>query len=145
MTYSLSGRIQTRVVLFSLIGGMWTALITAILPTRLPLGASYGMTFSVLGLIVVVGVLWELLYHLLQQFRWDKDWPAVFSFLAGVPEGLLLWLLLSTDSWIWDVPVTPRAFWLLFCSTWLVVWVVLNGPIRVLLTRWRWRGGRLFG
>lgn len=145
MTYSLAGRIQTRIVLFGLIGAIWTALITPILPTRLPLGASYGMAFTVLGLLVVLGLLWELLYHLLQQFRWDKDWPMVFSLLAAVPEGLLLWLLLGTDTWFWDVRVTPRAFWLLFCSTWLASWAVLNGPIRVLLTRWRWRGGRLFG
>lgn len=145
MTYSLAGRMQTRLLLFAIIGGVWTALVTPILPTRLSLGTSYGMAFTVLGLIIGLGVLWELLYHLLQQVRWDKDWPTAFSLIAGVPEGLLLWLLLGTDTWFWDVPVTARGFWLLFISTWLVVWAVLTGPIRVLPVRRRWRGGRLFG
>ena len=144
MTYSLAGRIQTRILIFAAIGGLWTALITTILPTRLPLGASFVMAFTVLGLLVVLGVLWELAWHLVQQFRWDKDWPIAFSLLAGIPEGLLLWWLLRADAWFWNVPVTPRAFLLLVASTWLVIWAVLNGPIRVLLTRWRWRGGRLF-
>jgi hypothetical protein len=145
MTYSLAGRMQTRIVLFAVIGGIWTALITPILPTRLPLGRSYEMSFTVLGLIIVLGLLWELLYHLLQQYRWDKDWPTAFSLLAGVPEGTLIWLLLGTDTWFWDVPVTARGYWLLFVSIWLVVWVALSGPIRVLLVRRRWRGGKLFG
>lgn len=145
MTYSLAGRIQTRIVLFGVIGGIWTALVTPILPTRLPLGRSYEMSFTVLGLIIVLGVVWELAYHLLQQFRWDKDWPIGFSLLAGVPEGLVLWLLLDSCTWLWEVPVTARGFWTLFISTWLLIWVVLAGPIRVLMVRRRWSGGRLFG
>lgn len=143
MAYSLAGRIQTRILLFAVIGGIWTTLVTPILPTRLALGASYQMTFSMLALIIALGLLWELAYHLLQQFRWDKDWPTIFSLAAGVPEGLLLWVLLDTDSWFWDVPVTSRSFWLLFGSLWLLVWAVLSGPIRVLLVRRRWTGGRL--
>ncbi len=145
MTYSLAGRIQTRIVLFGVIGGIWTALVTPILPTRLPLGRSYEMSFTVLGLIIVLGVVWELAYHLLQQFRWDKDWPIGFSLLAGVPEGLVLWLLLDSGTWLWEVPVTVRGFWTLFISIWLLIWVVLAGPIQALIVRRRWSGGRLFG
>lgn len=145
MTYSLAGRLQTRVLVFTILGGIWIAVITPVLPTRLLLGPSYAMAFTFLGLLVGLGVLWELLYHLLQQFRWDKDWPIVFSLLAGVPEGLLLWLILGTGSWFWDVSVTPRAFWLLFVSTWLLIWAMLSGPLRVPFVRRRWRGGRLFG
>lgn len=144
MTYSLAGRMQTRLLLFAVIGGLWTALITPILPTRLPLGASYAMSFTALGLLVALGLLWEMVYHLVQQFRWDKDWPTAFALLAGIPEGLLLWFIFSNDAWFWDVPVTPRAFWLWFGSTWLVVWAALQAPIRVLLVGWRWNGGRLF-
>ncbi|MDQ4037001.1 MAG: hypothetical protein M3313_01285 [Actinomycetota bacterium] len=145
MTYSLAGRIQTRILVFALVGGGWTALVTPILPTRLPLGDSYRMALTVLALMIALGLLWELVYHLLQQFRWDKDWPTLFSLVAGIPEGLLLWLLLGTDSWLWHVPVTARSFWLLLVSVWLIVWAVLAGPIRVLLVRRRWRGGRLIG
>lgn len=143
MTYSLSGRIQTRVLVFAVVGGLWTAMVTPILPTRVALGASYRMTFTVLLLIVVLGVLWELGYHLLQQFRWDKDWPTIFLLLTVVPEGFLIWLLLDSNSWFWDVAVTARSFWLLVVSLWLIIWAVLSGPIRVLLVRRRWHGGRL--
>lgn len=145
MTYSLAGRVQTRILIFAVVGGGWAALVTPILPTRLPLGASYRLSFTILGLSIALGLLWELLYHLLQQFRWDKDWPSLFSLVAVAPEGLVLWWLLGADIWFWDVPVTGRAFWLLFASTWLVVWVTLTGPIRVLVLRRRWRGGRLVG
>lgn len=145
MTYSLVGRIQTRILLFAAIGSLWTALVTPILPTRLALGPSYRMSASVLFLIIVLGVLWEVIYHLLQQFRWDKDWPTLFALASGVPEGTLLWLLLDSDAWFWEVPVTVRGFWLLFISTWVVIWIVLNGPVRVLLVRRRWRGGKLLG
>ena len=30
----------------------------------------------------------RFVYHLLQQFRWEKDWPTLFALLVGVPEGL---------------------------------------------------------
>ena len=33
--------------------------------------------------------MWEFVYHLLQQFRWEKDWPTLFGLLVGIPEGLL--------------------------------------------------------
>ena len=90
-------------------------------------------------------MLWELGYHLLQQFRRDKDWPSIFSLLAVVPEGLLIWLLLDTESWFWDIPVIARSLWLLIASLWLIIWAVLSGRIRVLLVRRRWHGGRLIG
>lgn len=145
MTYSLAGRLQTRVLIFTVLGGVWAALITPLLPTRLMLGASYGVAYAVLGALVLVGVLWELLYHLLQQLRWDKDWPIAFSLVAALPEGVLLWLALDNGWWFWDVALTPTSFWLLFGSTWLLIWSVLSGPIRVLVPGWRWHGGRLVG
>lgn len=145
MTFSLAGRLQTRIVLYAVIGALWTLLVTPVLPTRLPLGASYGMAFTVLLVTVVLGLVWELAYHLLQQFRWDKDWPIAFLLLSGIPESLLVWVLLTTDTWFWDVPVTAAGFWALFVSTWLVAWVLLVGPIRILLAGRRWHGGRLIG
>lgn len=143
MTYTLSGRLQTRLIILGGLGAVWTALITAVLPTRLPLGASYRTTFTVLALLVALGVLWECLYHLVQQRRWDRDWPQLLTLVAGLWEGLALWALLGTDTWFWDVPVTGRAFWLQIGSTWLLYWLVLIGPVRVLLTDWRYRGGRI--
>ncbi len=30
------------------------------------------------------------LYHLGQQFRWEKDWPILFGLLTSIPEALVL-------------------------------------------------------
>ncbi len=45
--------------------------------------------------VIVLGVGWELIYHLIRQFRWEKDWPTLFGLLTAVKEGALLWLLIS--------------------------------------------------
>ena len=55
-----------------------------------------------------------------------------------------MWLLLQFDV----VPGIPGevplpAFLILFLSTWVVVWLVVNGPMRVPFVHWRFRGGRL--
>ncbi len=39
-------------------------------------------------------------------------------------------------------PVPGAAFFWHFLTTWLLIWFVVNGPLRVLLPRWRFRGGR---
>ena len=53
----------------------------------------YKTTFSVLLVVMALGVLWEFVYHFLQQFRWEKDWPTMFglnplsSIRPGLPPG----------------------------------------------------------
>ena len=108
-----------------------------------PSVTSTGSTFGALLLVAVVGVGWELLYHGLQQFRWEKDWPTLFGLLTGVPEGIVVYVLLSAGV-PWDVGEIPgTAFIVHFATTWLVIWLVANGPMRVVLIRWRFRGGRI--
>jgi hypothetical protein len=142
VTPTLNGRIQTRVFLLATVGVLWTLVLTPILPTGAPLGASYGATFSVLLLVTVLGVLWELVYHGLQQFRWEKDWPTLFGLVTAVPEGLLVWFLVAGGAtWIGSMP--GSAFLILFTSTWLLVFLAANGPMRVPFVHWRHRGGRL--
>ena len=41
MLPTLNGRIQTRVFLLLVVGGIWTLLLTPVLPLGAPLGASY--------------------------------------------------------------------------------------------------------
>ncbi|MGY1642086.1 hypothetical protein ACI782_13305 [Geodermatophilus sp. SYSU D00703] len=142
MTPTLNGRIQTRVLLLLTVGLLWTLLVTPVLPTGAPVGASYGATLSVLLLVTVLGVLWELVYHGLQQFRWEKDWPTLFGLVTIVPEGLLVWFLVAGGAtWLDGVP--GPAFVLHLVTTWLVVWLVANGPLRVPFVHWRNRGGRI--
>ncbi|MGY1665612.1 hypothetical protein [Geodermatophilus sp. SYSU D00696] len=142
MIPTLNGRIQTRVFLLATVGVLWTLVLTPLLPTGASLGASYGATFSVLLIVTVLGVLWELVYHGLQQFRWEKDWPTFLTLVTGIPEGLLVWFLLAGGAtWVDSMP--GPAFVILFSTTWLLVFLVANGPMRVPFVHWRNQGGRL--
>jgi len=141
---TLNGRIQTRIFLLAVVGGLITLIIVPILPGSAPLGDKYQDGFLVLLSVAVVGVLWELVYHLLMQWRWEKDWPTLFGLAQGVPEGVLIWILLSAGA----IPgiagsVGGVAFLIQFILVWLGVWLVANGPMRVPFIRWRFHGGRI--
>jgi hypothetical protein len=141
----LLGRIQTRIFLLAVVGSAVTALIVPVLPSAGgALADRYRTAFVVLAAVAVLGVAWELLYHLLMQFRWEKDWPSLFGLLTGVPEAVVLWLLLRAGA-VPGVVATPpaAAFALHFAAVWVAVWLVANGPMRVPFLRWRFRGGRL--
>ena len=144
MVPTLYGRIQTRIVLLIVVGGIWTLIITPFLPTGQPLSTSYRTTFLVLLSVLVLGVLWEFVYHGLQQFRWEKDWPTFFGLLTMINEGILVWVLLNAGlvPGIDSVPLS--AFLIQFITTWLVVWLVANGPVQIFFSRWRFRGGRFW-
>ena len=144
MVPTLYGRIQTRIGLLIVVGGIWTLIITPFLPTGQLLSTSYRTTFLVLLTVLVLGVLWEFVYHGLQQFRWEKDWPTFFGLLTMINEGILVWLLLNAGvvPGIDSVPLS--AFLIQFITTWLVVWLVANGPVQIFFSRWRFRGGRFW-
>ncbi len=137
MTPTIFGRIQSRVFLVFTFGLLWSFLVLPILPR--PEGASLGDVASdvmrSLVLVAILGVVWEVAYHGLQQLRWEKDWPSLFALLTGINEGLLLYFVLG------DMPMAT--FLAHFISTWIVIWLAAHGPMRVLFLRWRFRGGRL--
>src|SRR5215468_4797188 len=132
MVPTLPGRIQTRIFLLATVGVIVTAWLTPLLPLPGPLSASYKTTYIILATVAVVGIGWELMYHLLMQWRWEKDWPSLFGLVTLVPEGLLVWLLLQAGA----IPgivgtVSAPAFCIDFLAVWLAVWLVANGPMRV--------------
>jgi hypothetical protein len=144
MIPTLIGRVQTRLVLLTVVGGLVTLVVGLFLPVAAPLPQRYRDGFLVLATVAVLGIGWECLYHLLMQWRWEKDWPTLFGLVTLVPEGLLIWVLLSAGA----IPgiagsVSAPAFCLLFLAVWLAVWLVANGPMRVPFIRWRFNGGRL--
>ncbi|MFC7449297.1 hypothetical protein [Rhodococcus daqingensis] len=145
MLPTLNGRIQTRILGLGVIGFVVALLITPLLPTG-ALGPvdSYRVTISVLVGVVLVGVLWELLYHFLQQFRWEKDWPTLFGMATIVNEGALMWLLVGHTTIVVPEDLRPSltAFSIQFVVTWLAFWLIINGPMRVVVHRWRFSGGR---
>jgi hypothetical protein len=144
MTPTFFGRVQSRLFLLLFIGVPWTLLVSAVLP-GVPAGVStsevYKVTFRALAIVAIVGVvIWEPIYHGLQQFRWEKDWPSLFALVVGVPEGALAYALLA-DSMNSARPPFWTFFWH-FAPLWILVWAVAIGPVRVVLLRYRFRGGR---
>lgn len=142
MTPTLAGRIQTRIFLLVVIGVPWTLLIGWALPR--PPGATVGDAYRVLlaavAVVIVVGILWELVYHGIQQYRWERDWPTLFGLVTIVNEGITTYLVLRLLGFDVDV----AAFLIQFITLWLLVWLAANGPMRVVFIRWRFRGGRIW-
>jgi len=144
MVPTLPGRIQTRIFLLGTVGVIVTALLTPLLPLPGPLGTAYKTTYLILATVLVLGVAWELLYHLLMQWRWEKDWPSLFGLVTAVPEGILVWILLAAHG-VPGISATPpfSAYLIDFLVVWVCVWLVGQGPMRIPFIRWRFHGGRL--
>jgi hypothetical protein len=144
MVPTLPGRIQSRIFLLGTVGVLVTALITPVAGIPGSLGAQYKTTYIILATVLVLGVVWELLYHLLMQWRWEKDWPSLFSLVTAVPEGILIWLLLAAHA-VPGLSTTPplSAYLIDFIVVWVCVWLVGQGPMRIPFIRWRFHGGRL--
>jgi hypothetical protein len=144
MVPTIWGRIQTRIFLMAVIGGPVTALITLVLPLSDPWIKRYQATFVVLAAVTVIGIGWELIYHLLMQWRWEKDWPTVLGLATLVPEGILAGFLARANL-LPGLPgaVPVGAFVIQFLTVWVAVWLFANGPMRVPFIRWRFNGGRL--
>ncbi len=143
MLPTLSGRIQTRIFVIVVIGGLWALVIGPFLPGGGTTSDNYRAMYEILLIVVVLGIGWEVLYHVLQQFRWEKDWPTLFGLVLGVPEGLLAYAVAQTGVLEYADAASAAAFAIGFSTTWLVTWLFVNGPMRVLTVHWRFRGGRL--
>lgn len=171
MTPVFLGRIQTRLFVMATVGVLWTLVISPFLFIDPPgpdgysmvllidsMGGqnailqTYKLTFAALAITAVFGCLvWEPIYHLVMQFRWEKDWPALFHLLSGIPEGITTFLLLHVAvlNPFGDigpdkeqfVPVPAYVF--LFATTWIITWLFANGPMKIFFIRWRFNGGRL--
>jgi hypothetical protein len=149
MTPSLMGRWQTRIFTLAVIGSIWTLLITPIARLTLdgspPLGTVYKVTFKALIIVAVAGLGWDVIYQFLMAFRWEKDWPALFGFATIVNEGITTFIGLHLFSFL--VPArggVPGLFFLIdFATTYIVAWLWVTGPMRVVFLRWRFRSGRL--
>jgi len=141
MTPTLAGRIQTRFLLLGTVGLLWTIIVVPILPKfGASIGEVYNATITAVILVAVLGIGWEALYHLIQQYRWEKDWPILFGLLSGVPESIVTLIVVSA---LFDPAPNPITFFLHFFSTWILVWLVAVGPLRIVLLRWRYNGGRI--
>ena len=114
------------------------------LPLGAPSAPPTGPRSSSSLTVLVLGIGWELVYHFLQQFRWEKDWPTLFGLVTAINEGIVVWLLVRNGSVPGlPFPVPTGVFLVQFLTTWILVWLIANGPMRVPFVHWRFRGGRL--
>lgn len=136
MTPTLLGRWQTRLLLFAIIGSLVS------LPFFL-LTANNPIFFILLAYIAAIGLVWDVLYNYLQQYRWDRDWPAAMQLLSGLWEGIFFAFLFKL------VPLPGVAqgmpLWLYavhYSLVWLAIFVVSQSLMRVIFPRWRFNGGQ---
>ena len=140
MTPTFIGRWQTRLLLLGTVGLVLCLVYGAIADDmRTPL--------ALLGYVLLLGWSWDLLYQYLQSWRWDRDWPPAFQVLAGLAEGVALWLLIQAGRWsIGGLPgvaasLTLGQFATHYGIVWLAMFLSTQGPLRVLWPRWRHHGG----
>ncbi len=150
MLPTLLGRIQTRIFATLVIGGLWSLFLALWLPgvSSHSYGDKFKALFGLLMVLTVLGIGWEVLYHGLMQFRWEKDWPTLFGLVTAVNEGLLVhWVAVKETvniGWAERASGIPRSTFIwAFVTTWIVVWLWVNGPMRIFTVHWRFRGGRL--
>ena len=143
MLPTLMGRIQTRVFVIAVIGGLWALVIGPLLPGDGTVTDKYKAMYGVLLIVGVLGIVWELIYHGLMQFRWEKDWPTLFGLVTAVPEGIVAFVVARSGVLSSTEHITGAAFLVGFGTTWLVTWLWVNGPMRIFTVHWRFRGGRL--
>ena len=137
MTPTLVGRWQTRAVMLSTLGLIVTLIFAAMFNS---------LTFiAVLAYVFVFGVVWDVVWILLQKLRWDRDWPAAFQVGSAFIEGVWLYGVIAVLGlpYVPRGSVSPGVFIAQYGLVWLVTFIWVQGPMRALLPRWRYNGGRL--
>ena len=134
MTPTRNGRWQTRSFLLATIGLVLTFLFSLLFGDSTP--------FALLGYVFLFGLAWDVLYSYLQTFRWNHDWPPAFAFLAGIWEGLFLWML---TRWLplpgVSAALTGWQFLAHYGTVWLVTYAASMSLMHILFPHWRFRGG----
>lgn len=134
MTPTLFGRWQTRTFLLLTFGALFT----------LPFMLFYGLTPAlILLLVLVLGYGWDIVYMVIQVGRWDRDWPPAYQFLAGVWEGIFVFLLAHLLGRILAVFSVPLPVFILhYGLVWVVTFLASQSLMRILFPNWRYRGGQ---
>jgi hypothetical protein len=140
MTPTLRGRWQTRLLLLGTVGLVATLIVGLALGDLLT-------PLALLGYVLLLGFGWDALYHYLQSWRWDRDWPPAFQLAGGIAEGLLVWGLVQAGRSVFEglpgvaATLTTTQFIAHYGTVWLMMFLGTQGPLRVLFLHWRWRGG----
>jgi hypothetical protein len=104
--------------------------------------------FFVLGYVLILGLFWDILYNLIQRFRWDRDWPPTFQLGAGIVEGVFIWGLIQLWPTLTTTPLPGLNPDLIFgrflahyTAVWLTTFLAAQSLLRIIYPRWRFRGG----
>jgi hypothetical protein len=138
MTPTLIGRWQTRAAMLATLGLLVTLVFLSMYRDRVFL--------AVLAYVFVFGVIWDVIWILLQKFRWDRDWPAAFQVGSAAIEGVWLYAVISLVGlpFVLRNSVPLSVFLEQYGLVWLVTFIWVQGPMRTLFPRWRYNGGRIF-
>lgn len=141
MTPSLFGRMQSRLWLLFIVGGIVTLFVASWFES-VQFG-TFEFPFVVLVWVAVIGLLWDVVYNEIQKRRWDSDWPPAYQLFAGIAEGVLAFVLIRSSL----LPGVPSElpgwmFWSHYSLVWFWTFVASQSLMRVLFPQWRFRGGQ---
>ena len=135
MTPTLLGRWQIRLFLLATVGLVISLIVSLIVRNSVPLFA--------LLYVLLFGLVWDVLYQFITSFRWDRDWPTCFQVAAGVIEGALVWGVILTKQLPGIAKPPPFGVYLIqYGAIWLSIFVLTQGPLRVIWLKWRYQGGQ---
>ncbi|MBW4615179.1 MAG: hypothetical protein KME21_18280 [Desmonostoc vinosum HA7617-LM4] len=144
MTPTLFGRWQTRLLLLATVG------VLVSLPFAMGLigSGANSVYFWILGYIAVFGLIWDVVYIYIQQFRWDRDWPAAYQLSAGIWELIFVFCGIKLFGFL-PIPLPKEElsvtdFLLHYSVVWLAVFLISQSLMRIIFIRWRFRGGEWF-
>lgn len=137
MTPTLPGRWQIRFFLLATVGLVISLIVSQSVGNSVPLFA--------LLYVLLFGLVWDVIYQFITSFRWDRDWPTCFQVAAGVVEGALVWGLILTKKLPGIAEPPPFIVFLIqYGAIWLSIFVLTQGPLRVIWLKWRYQGGQWF-
>lgn len=136
MTPTFLGRIQTRFLLLLTVGMVVTFFYALFAGVWFFVPFAFFQPFLVLLFVLFAGIGWDLIFILLQRFRWDRDWPPILQWSAAVLEMFPAWLF------AWLIGVPWWLFLLHYWSVWSAVFIAAQGPMRIVFPRWRYDGGK---
>lgn len=154
MTPTLLGRMQTRILLFLVIGlpitiiyAFWLAEASSV-HTRDVFGLLFDIRpIQILCLLLVVGLCLDPLYFWLQTFRWDNDWPFSFQFIFSIVEFLIVLSVIELDLLPFmparSIATSSEYFYvaLHFGFVFIPSFLALLGLVQLFMIRWRFKGG----
>lgn len=124
MTPSLSGRLQTRLILTIMVG--------------FPVGLYFVNLLPIL-LMFLFGIVWDIFYSFIQSKRWDRDWPPLLIAIGGLMEGLFLYTFLTQI-----LKVSTIHFFKMYGTIFIIMFIMQTGVLNIFLPYRRHKAGRVW-